>query len=302
MRLFNEEKGTALILMALGMAVIMALTALVTDVGLMYYNKSKVANAADAAALAGVQALPSDEMKARELAREYAVKNGVNNITVNIGEDKKHIEVLAERTIGLMLAKAIHIDTSTARARSQAALEPLTGVRGIVPLGVTEQEFIFGETYLLKYAAGDDPEGDYHSGWLGLLALQGPGARLYLEDLKYGFEQEVKIGDILDIQTGNISGNTYDGVQYRIDECKHLPSCTYDSYHEDCARLMFIPIIKPSGDNSIEVVSFAVFFVESVEGMGVDNYITGKFIRHTVSGSSSVTGPDNGVYVPRLSR
>lgn len=302
MKLLKEEKGAALILMALGVAVIMGLTALVTDLGLMYYNKIQVANAADAAVLAGVQALPADETKARELARDYAEKNGVTSITVTIGADKKNIEVQAERTIGLMLAKALGIESSTARANSQAALEPLTGVKGIVPLGVTEQEFVFGETYLLKYAAGDDPEGDYHSGWLGLLALQGPGAKLYLDDLKYGFDQEVKIGDILNIQTGNISGNTYDGVQYRIDQCKHLPSCTFDNYHEDCTRIMLIPIISPYDDKSIQVNGFAVFFVESVEGMGVDNYITGKFIRHTISGSSSVTGPDNGVYVPRLSR
>lgn len=302
MKIFGEEKGTALVLLALGMGVLMGFTALVTDLGLMYYNKIQVANAADAAALAGVQALPGDELKARNLAREYAEKNGVTNITVSIGEDKKRIEVLAERTIDLMLARTMGFNSSTAKARSEASLEPLTGVKGIVPLGISEQELIFGETYVLKSAAGDDPEGEYHSGWLGLLALQGPGAKLYLEDLKYGFDEEIKIGDILNIQTGNISGNTFDGIQYRIDRCTHQPYCTVDSYQEDCPRLMFVPVIRPYENKKIEVMGFSVFLVDAVAGMGNENYITGKFIRHTISGSSSPTGPDNGVYVPRLSK
>lgn len=302
MKLLREEKGTALILLALGMGVLMGFTALVTDLGLMYYNKIQVANAADAAALAGIQALPGDELKARNLAQEYAEKNGVTSISVEIAEDKKEIEVLAERTINLMLARVLGINNSTAKASSAASLEPLTGVKGIVPLGVPEQEFIFGETYVLKSAAGDDPEGEYHPGWLGLLALQGPGAKLYLEDLKYGFDEEIEIGDILNIQTGNISGNTFDGIQYRIDQCTHQPYCTADSYQEDCPRLMFVPVIRTYEDKTIEVMGFSVFLVDSVEGMGNESYITGKFVRHTISGSSSPTGPDNGVYVPRLSR
>lgn len=302
MKLWREEKGTALILMALGMSAIMGFAALVTDLGLMYLNKVQVSNAADAAALAGVQALPGDELKARNLAQEYAAKNGVESLSVSIAEDKKSIVVQGEKTVGLMLARVLGRESSTSKARAEAVLEPLTGVKGVVPLGVSEQEFIFGETYVLKYAASDDPEGEYHSGWLGLLALQGPGAKLYLEDLKYGFGEEIQIGDILDIQTGNISGKTFEGIQYRIDRCTHLPYCTAESFREDCPRVMLVPVIRPDEHKKVVVIGFAAFLVDSVEGMGNENYITGKFVRRTTSGSSSPTGPDNGLFVPRLSK
>ena len=299
--MLRDEKGSALILVALCMTVIMACTALVVDAGLMFANKIRVANAADAAALAGVQALPADAVQAEALAREYASRNNVENITVDIGADNREIEVVAQRTVDLYFARTLGYESSTASARSKAAVEPCTGVTGIVPLGVPEQSFIFGETYVLKYAAGDTlPDVDAHSGWLGILALQGPGAKLYLEDLMHGFDQQVELGDILNIQTGNISGNTYTGIQYRIDRCDHVPYCTPEHYDPGCPRVLLVPVIAPYADKQVEVKGFAAFLVDSVEGMGEENYITGHFIRHTISGLSDPAGPDNGIYVPRL--
>lgn len=298
--LIKDQEGTALIIMALGLTFFVAMTGLVTDVGLMYFNKIQVANAADSAALAGVQALPGDRVKAEALARDYGKKNGVEELQVNINTEGTSLEVQAQRTINLFLARVIGLTESTAAARAVAGIEPLTGVKGVVPLAIEEQPLVFGESYILKYAASDDPEGDYHSGWLGLLALQGPGAKLYLDDLKYGFDQEIKIEDILNIQTGNISGNTYDGIQYRIDQCKHTPFCTAESYDPGCTRVLLVPVIRAYDSQSVIVKGFSAFFVDSVEGMGVENYITGKFIKYIIPGSSSPMGPGYGLYVPRL--
>lgn len=300
--LLKQEEGSALLIVALCLTLIMFSVAVVTDVGLMFNNKIQVANAADAAALAGVQALPANETEAEELARDYAARNNINDVTVNISADKREISVTTKRTIELFFARLLGYTKSTASAQAKAKLEPLTGVKGIVPLGVENQEFIFGETYILKYGAGDELEGDYHSGWLGILALQGPGAKLYLEDLKYGFDEEVLIGDILNIQTGNISGNTYEGIQYRIDRCNHNPYCTYDHYDPGCPRVLLVPAIEEYANKQVRVTGFHAFLVESVAGMGTDSYITGHFIKHTITGSSDPLAPDNGIYVPRLSQ
>jgi len=294
------ERGSAQIFFALCLTVLLGSVALVTDTGLVLFNKAVVANAADAAALAGVQALPADRDKAIVIAGDYAARNNVENVQVIVSEDKRRIEVHAEHTINLLFARVLGLNTSTAQAHAAARAEPLTGVRGVVPLGLTEQNLIFGENYYLKYAAGDDPEGEYHSGFLGILALQGPGAKLYVEDLKYGFEEITQIGNILNIQTGNISGNTYEGVNYRIGRCTHSPACTPESYAPDCARLVTIPIIRPYADKQVQVVGFAAFFVEAVTGMGNDNNIIGKFVYSTVPGESSPDAPDTGMYVPRL--
>lgn len=300
--LLREEKGSAVIVLALALTVLLACTSFVVDLGLMYQNKLQVANAADTAALAGIQALPGSEAQAVEIARDYGGRNQVDDIAVNVAGNGHTLEVTARRTIDIFFARVMGFTKSAAQARAVARLEPVTGVRGVVPMGINEQPLVFGETYILKYAASDDPEGEYQSGWLGILALQGPGAKLYLEDLKYGFDQEVRIGDILNIQTGNISGNTYDGVQYRIDQCNHIPYCTAEHYDPACPRVMLVPVIAPYGgeNKQVEVKGFSAFLVDSVAGMGNENYITGKFLRHIVPGSSSPEAPDYGIYVPRL--
>jgi len=294
------EKGSAQIFIALFLMIILGAAALVTDTGLILYNRSVVANAADAAALAGVQALPANPSRAETIAREYAAKNNIPSPEIIITDNNRKIEVRTENTVNLLFARALGFDISTAQGHAAARAENMSGVRGVVPLGLTEQPLIFGETYYLKYAAGDDPEGDYHSGFLGILALQGPGAKLYLEDLKYGFDEMTQLGDILNIQTGNISGNTYEGVQFRIDECTHSPECTPESYDPACPRLVFVPIIRPYADKQVQVVGFAAFLIQGVTGMGSDNNIVGKFVYSTTAGESSAEAPDTGVYVPRL--
>lgn len=296
-----EKKGAALVLMTFALSVIMASAAMVLDVGSLYYNKTQVVNAVDSSVLAGAQALPDDPVKAVQLAQEYAVKNNVPDLTVTLSADNLGIQAQASRTVSFDFARLLGYENGTVAARASARLEPVTGTRGIAPLGIPEQTMIYGEPYVLKYAASGTPEGDYHSGWLGLMALQGPGAKLYLDDLKNGYDGLVKCGDALNIQTGVVSGNTYDGVQYRIDQCKHTPACTFDHYVQGCPRIVVIPVIRSYADKQVQVVGFAAFFLESVAGMGKDNYITGRFIRCTTSGQSDPVGPDYGLRVPRLS-
>lgn len=301
-RFFREEKGSALVLIALSMIALLSAAALVTDVGIMYYNKSQVVNAADAAALAGAQALPGDPSTAETMARLYGARNKVDTIDVIFPEDGCTIEVRAQRTTDLFLARVIGHNNSTASAVAVARVAPITSVKGIVPLGIDDSPRVIGETYTLKFAAGDKALEDYHPGWKGILALQGPGAKLYLEDLKYGFDKSVSINEVLNIQTGNISGNTYDGVQYRIDQCKHIPSCTAESHAPDCPRIVLLPVIQPYSDKQIQVIGFAAFFVDSVAGMGNESEITGKFLSHVTAGDSSTTGPNYGLYATKLIR
>lgn len=299
-KILSEKKGAALVLMTFALSVIMASAAMVLDVGSLYYNKTQVVNAVDASVLAGVQALPDDQDQAVQLARDYGAKNNVNDLTVTLSADHQEIRAQASRTVNFDFARLLGYDSGTVRAQAGARLEPITGARGIAPLGIPEQTLNYGESYVLKYAASDSPEGEYHEGWMGLMALQGPGAKLYLDDLKKGYDSLVKQGDVLNIQTGTVSGNTFEGVQYRIDQCKHTPACTWDHYVQGCPRILLIPVIRDYANKQVQVVSFAAFFVDSVAGMGNNNYITGKFIRYTTSGQSDPSGPDYGLKVPRL--
>ncbi|KUK84143.1 MAG: hypothetical protein XD97_0001, partial [Pelotomaculum thermopropionicum] len=76
--LFREQKGTALVLVSAGMVALLGFVALVTDIGVLALNKQKIANALDAAALAGAQELPVSSVQACTTAVNYALLNECN--------------------------------------------------------------------------------------------------------------------------------------------------------------------------------------------------------------------------------
>lgn len=71
----SDESGAVMIIAAFGLVAFLAVTSLVTDLGLRYYQKSRLQNAMDSAALASVTYLP-DKARAKEVALEYVEKNG----------------------------------------------------------------------------------------------------------------------------------------------------------------------------------------------------------------------------------
>jgi len=74
--ILGKEKGSVMILVVLALVVLIGFTGLVIDGGSAYLTKSRLQNAADAAALAGAQKLPTSETAA-EMAVLYAGKNGM---------------------------------------------------------------------------------------------------------------------------------------------------------------------------------------------------------------------------------
>ena len=64
-----------MVVAAFALVAFLTVTSLVTDVGLRYYQKSRLQNAMDAAALAAVTSLP-DKARAKNVALDYVQKNG----------------------------------------------------------------------------------------------------------------------------------------------------------------------------------------------------------------------------------
>lgn len=79
----KDESGAIMIIAAFGLVVFLMVASLVTDLGLRYYQKSRLQNAMDAAALASVTFLP-DKVRAKQVALEYVQKNGFSTDTVII--------------------------------------------------------------------------------------------------------------------------------------------------------------------------------------------------------------------------
>lgn len=76
MKLLSNEKGQMMIVFALGFAVLCGVVGMSIDAGRMYWERSKLQTALDAACLAGAEDLP-DQSKAIDTLKIYAEKNGL---------------------------------------------------------------------------------------------------------------------------------------------------------------------------------------------------------------------------------
>ncbi|WP_148135297.1 pilus assembly protein TadG-related protein [Candidatus Formimonas warabiya] len=296
-KIFDNEKGSAMILVALGMAVLLGLVSLVTDTGLIFVSQAKLVNAVDAAALAGAQELPGRPDLAVTVAENYAVTNGVNahDLDIEVMNENKAIRVQAERNVNLLFAKILGINTGFVEHEATAQVGPIAATEGVVPLGIQEQELNFGEQYTLKVGAGESD-----TGWFGALALGGPGASTYEENLTYGYPEVISIGDILDVQTGNISNPTKRAIDFRLLACNHTPYCTVDHFQRDCARLVKIPIIEKINARDVKVVGFGVLLLDDVTGQGNDSYVKGRFVQTILPGEISGEAENFGVLGVKL--
>jgi Flp pilus assembly protein TadG len=72
----RNERGQVIVLTVIALTVLLGMSALVLDVGAWFHEKRQLQATADAAALAGAQALPDTPATAQNMAVTYADKNG----------------------------------------------------------------------------------------------------------------------------------------------------------------------------------------------------------------------------------
>lgn len=299
----SNESGSALVLVLLLMVVLLGFSALVTDAGRIYINKAKMASAMDSAVLAGVQELPDHPDQAIAAATNYAVLNGVpaQEVSIEVDDQNRTISATANRQLGLFFARALGIQTADLSAHAKARIASVSAAKGVVPFGILEGDLLFGQEMILKEGGGD---GD--TGWYNALSLGGNGASTYLENIKYGYSEEINAGLIVPTESGNMSGPTSEGVNYRNSLCHHVPRCTIDHFAEGCARILIIPVIRIADMNDrgnvsfVEVVGFAAFLVDQYVGHGNDNEVRGTFIKYVIPGKTSDNIGDFGLYACKL--
>lgn len=294
-----DQSGSALVLVIIIMVVLLGFTALVTDAGLIYINKAKMANAMDSAVLAGVQELPNNPDRAIAVAEDYAEQNGVTiqEVEFEVDVQNKTISATANRQCGLFFARALGFQTADLSACAQARIASISAATGVVPFGILEGDMVFGQQMVLKEGGGD---GD--TGWFNALSLGGNGASTYLENIKYGYSEEITTGLTVPTESGNMSGPTREGVEYRNNQCHHVPRCSIGSFAEGCPRILIIPVIRITDmDNQgnvsfVEVVGFAAFLVDQFIGSGNENEVRGTFIKYVIPGKTNGSAGNYGLY------
>jgi len=319
-RLWKEESGQAIVMFAIGFVVLLGFTALAVDVGSVASEKSNLQNAADAAALAGAQELPTNPEQAKLVASQYALANGKVGdqvVSTEISGDDLIITVTIEREVDGYFSQVLGINSNDVAAKASAKVtpnvtpvdmittttedsgDPVKSVSGVVPLGVERKSlpFTLGVQYTLKTAGGT---GLYSGNFGGLQLGSAKGASDFADNLRDGYDGPLSIGDKIFTETGNMASANIE-ILNRIAS----DSTTYDKVDPGSRRVVTVIVLETldvKGHKEVTIAGFAAFFLEGgIEDKGSGQYeIKGTFIGMVIPNSTGGSGGvDYGAHAPK---
>lgn len=327
--LFNQydkkENGSTIVISALAMVALIGISAFVLDLGIVYHESSKLQNGLDSATLAAVQELPADSqssikwINAKNEACSFARLNHIDLMDEDIqpvyeddGINDKIIGIKVNKTmqVNYSFAKVFGLDSGTIERTATAEISPAGGIKGAIPLSISASSLneaiaagAISELTIKCCSNADDIGIDSTgvSGWFGALRFENSGASIYSNLLAYGYSGVLRVGQILEMENGNMSGPTLDGFTTRYNQC--TSGCTADSFEPDCPKLVYIPVIEVLSSSKVKVVAFAAFFLLECGGNGNNSYIKAAYTKNTVlpDAASGTEGEDFGLYVSKLS-
>jgi hypothetical protein len=155
-RLSLREAGQMLVLAALVLPVLLGFSGLAIDVGMLLKHRTERQRTADAAALAGAQYLAYNPTAplgyAKQIACDYAEKNGYGNGTCNNSEvevyippisgpragDDSFVEVIIKRTDNTFFLSVVGVQDATVKARAVGGAVPRKRNYALIVLNPTQ--------------------------------------------------------------------------------------------------------------------------------------------------------------------
>jgi hypothetical protein len=123
--MLQEESGQTLVFMVVLVTGFVLMMALVVDVGMWFQVQRKVQSVADASALAGVQALPFDQVRAANDARTYAQLNSPTTSLDSVAfQSADSIQVQASQDVPSFFSSLGGILGVTVKAHAAARIGP----------------------------------------------------------------------------------------------------------------------------------------------------------------------------------
>jgi hypothetical protein len=298
LRFVNNERGNVIAIVALSFMSLLGMTGLAIDGGLLYMTKTHLQKTANAAVISGSQELTNQkervETVVNNILKAHNEETSLEKISIVI--DKK-LTVDLKKKVKLSFARIFGYEEIDVKAHAAAELRTLGSAIGAVPLGIDERtSLVFGQTYSLKVDSGESQKGNF-----GILALDGPGAKTYEETFRYGFQEELSVGDVVNTQTGNIAGKTISVVEERVRKCPETSESIYD---RDCSRVILVVVFKrlqPDDQKltSVQVTGFAYFYLKNPESHN-DTAIKGIFIKRAGTGFEASGSVNRGAYKIRI--
>jgi hypothetical protein len=301
MSVLRRQDGQVAALAAVFMVSILGMAALVLDVGSWFRAQRATQAAADAAALAGAQALPHDPGRAIGLAGEYAETNGGGLEAGDVGLSGELVEndtitVELSRSAPGFFAKVFGIDSVTVEATAAARAGAMTQAKWVAPIVVNEKHpdlLNFGESTELEYyhlkTSGTQNDGAGSFGFINLTGEGGVGSNQLGDWISEGFDEYLYANQNYTVSTGNpfSSSNIEAALEAKLSEGLALLFPIYDT-------------LTGTGDNAeYHIVGFAAFVITDIDFHGENEIIHGHFESITWEGilaeSPGEAPPDFGV-------
>lgn len=262
-RRLADESGQAIIFTMLFLVVLLGAAALTIDVGGWYRQSRQAQAAADAAALAGAQALPADPSQAVTLAQQYGAANGGGTLSASVStglETDDTITVHVAQPAPLFFARVLDIGSVTAAADAAARAGVPSEVNSLSPIAVkTTSVAPFGRPVTLS------------------ISKNGAPGSFDIVDLNGGNNASTQIADWI-----NNGYNGYLGLgTYPSDPGNNLSSQTQAALSNRLGTNILLPVyssLTMNGGNAVyTIVGWAAFHLDSFT-IHPKNSISGWFV------------------------
>jgi Flp pilus assembly protein TadG len=300
----RSDHGQATVLTVLFLVVLLGMAALVLDIGSWYRADRATQSTADAAALAGAQALPGDSATANTLALQYATKNGglgSGGVTFSskiVANDT--IKVTVKRPAPTFFAKIFGKNTVTVGSTATARSEGVSAVKYVAPIVVHYKHPLlnckgpaskpncapdFGPTHPTTLGLEDlhKPGGGSGAGAFGLLNLNygdssgNIGAGTLADWLLNGYEDELPLGTYYSAPSANFNNSQFQ-----------------DSLSAVRGKEVLFPVYRlltgPGSNAKYDIIGWVGFVITSFDTSGSSGTLTGYFTSYTASGVQATTG------------
>lgn len=312
----RRNRGQIAVVVTLAIPVLLAAMALCTDVMAMYLNWQALQKAADAAALAGAHFLPSNgpdyadfptpdpscnyssgdpDYQAEMAACTYVVRNTVQAKEIESiafepdSTNPTRIKVSVHRAVPAYFARVLGRDSFEVAAAATAQLQPVGTVQGILPIGLDyATNFSYGQTATLHNVQVGPGNWD-------ALALGSTGSQQYRDNLDYGYDGPINVGDNTQPEPGVSAGPTDQGISARLSRAQsEYPNGTFQSHTLDDPRAVVLPTVDWSGCNgrcsTLAVKGFVEVWINSINGWDVNVTFIGGAVRGEAKASITDTG------------
>lgn len=307
-QILKQQKGIAVVMLALILPAVIGFAALVVDVGNLYLNKTQVTVISDAAVFAAAQELPQNPTQADAVARDYAARNGkpTDTVTVTISSDHKSISVKVDRQVTLFFAVIFNKNSSKVTAKSTAQISIAASVPWIVPFVLPKtQVFDYTHQFTMRMYNAKNPYGTYEFDYMNI-GIQNANFNDYITYLKYGYQQSFAIGN--NVQYLGPSSGGKASVEAFYDRTQRDPNTDYTKAKVGDPRVMLIPLVTKmlsrttSVGTPMQIIGFVGFFLDEVHkgvlqpdgNYGITFYAKGHFLQDLNVGSGDSTS--NPVY------